>query len=149
MRNSPRSDAFREPSERRRRHDRCLDLRLLPFVVLRELAEEQIGDDEAEHGVAEELERLVVEHAAAGVLVHARPVCQRVFEEPGIPEPVADPVLEPAELVAQRDDAAAGHFLAMRFNQPPGLRRIHLADRHPQLARSAHRDREHGARQPG
>ena len=77
------ADLFREPTQRRRRHDGCLDLRLLPFVVLRELAEEQIGNDEAEHGVAEELERLVVEHAAAGVLVHARPVCERVFEEPG------------------------------------------------------------------
>ena len=36
-----------EPRQRRRRDQRRLELRLLPFVVLRELAEEHVGDHEA------------------------------------------------------------------------------------------------------
>ena len=84
IRKSPSSERFAQPRQRRRRDERRLELRLLPFVVLRELAEEHVGDDEAEHGVAEELHRLVVEHAAAGVLVDARPVRQRVLEQPAV-----------------------------------------------------------------
>src|SRR5690349_11682402 len=58
---------LRQPGERRRRDERGLRLRLLAFVPLGELAEEHIGDDEAEHRVAEKLQRLVVDHAAADV----------------------------------------------------------------------------------
>ena len=96
-----------EPRQRRRRDERRLQLRLLPFVVLRELAEEHRGDDEAEHRVAEELHRLVVEDAAAGVLVHARAVRQRVLEHAAVLEPVADAPLERLELGSERHDAAA------------------------------------------
>ncbi len=98
-------DLLAEPRQRRRRHDRRLQLRLLPFVVLRELPEQHVGDDEAEHRVAEELHRLVVEHAAAGVLVHARAVRQRVLEQAAIAEAVADAPLERLELRAERHDA--------------------------------------------
>ena len=59
-------------------------------MVLGELAEQHVGDDEPEHRVAEELERLVVEDAAARVLVRARPVRQRVLEQPAVVEAVAD-----------------------------------------------------------
>ncbi len=61
-----------------------------------------------EHGVAEELHRLVVEDAAAGVLVHARAVRQRVLEQAAILEAVADAPLERLELRAERDDAVPG-----------------------------------------
>src|SRR2546430_17632440 len=43
-----------------------------------------IGDDEAEHRVAEELERLVVDDAAAHVLVGARGVGHRVLEQAAV-----------------------------------------------------------------
>ena len=90
IRNVAEVDPLAEPRQRGRRHDRRLELRLLPFVVLRELAEQHVGDDEAEHRVAEELHRLVVEDAAAGVLVHARAVRQRVLEQAAVAEAVAD-----------------------------------------------------------
>ena len=96
---------FAQPRERRRRDERRLQLRLLPLVVLRELAEQHVGDDEAEHGVAEELHRLVVEHAAARVLVDARLVRQRVLEQAAVAEAVADPLLERLELRPERHDA--------------------------------------------
>ena len=99
-------DPLAEPRQRRRRDDRRLQLRLLPFVVLRELAEQHVGDDEAEDRVAEELHRLVVEDAAARVLVHARAVRQRVLEQPAIAEAVADGALERLELGAERNDRA-------------------------------------------
>jgi hypothetical protein len=53
--------------ERCRRDDGGLDLRLLPLVVARILAEECVGDDQAEHRVTQELQRLVVGHPARGV----------------------------------------------------------------------------------
>ena len=70
--------------------------------MLRELPEQHVGDDEAQHRVAEELHRLVVEDAAAGVLVHARPMRQRVLEQAAVAEAVADPLLERLELGAER-----------------------------------------------
>ncbi len=80
-------------AERLRRDERRLDLRLLPFVDLGTLLEQRVGDDEAQHGVAEELERLVVGHAARDVFVRARPVRQRVFEQAAIAEAIAQPAL--------------------------------------------------------
>ena len=69
--------------------------------------EEHVGDDEAEHRVAEELERLVVDDAAGGVLVRARPMRQRVLEQAAIAKAIADAPLERGELVANAHDAAA------------------------------------------
>ena len=71
--------------------------------MLRKLAEQQVGDDEAEHGVAQKLERLVVADAAADVLVGARRVRHRVLEQSAIAEAVADRLLQRLELVAQPD----------------------------------------------
>ena len=51
---------------------------------------QHVGHDEAEHGVAEELQRLVVDDAARGVLVRARPMRQRVLEQAEVAELVAD-----------------------------------------------------------
>ena len=82
------------------RDQRRLDLRLLPFVELRILAIERVRDHEPEHGVAEELERLVVDHAAGDVLVRARSMRQRVLEQPAIAEAIAEPRLQLGELVA-------------------------------------------------
>src|SRR6185503_17741649 len=95
------------------RDQRRLQLRLLPLVVLRELAEEHGRDDEAENGVAEELHRLVVEDAAAGVLVDARAVGQRMLEHAAVLEEVADPALERLELRAEGNDPAALDLVAM------------------------------------
>ena len=67
----PELQPFGLARERRRRDQRRLGLRLLPFVELREIAEQHVGDDEAEQRVAEELHRLVVGDAAADVLVRA------------------------------------------------------------------------------
>ena len=58
------SDLLRMPRQRLRRHDRRLHLRLLPFVVAGVLVEQRVGDDEAEHRIAEEFQRLVVGDAA-------------------------------------------------------------------------------------
>ena len=74
-----------QPRQRRRRDDRRLQLGLLPFVVLRKLRGTACRrSTKPEHRVAEELHRLVVEDAAAGVLVHARAVRQRVLEQAAI-----------------------------------------------------------------
>ena len=51
--------------------------------------------------VAEKLQRLVVAHAAADVLVGARGVGHRVLEQAAIAEAVADRLLQRVELVAQ------------------------------------------------
>ena len=51
-------------------HQRGLQLGLVSLFVLRKPPEEQVGDDEAEDRVAEELQRLIVDDAAAGILVH-------------------------------------------------------------------------------
>jgi hypothetical protein len=108
------------PRERLRGDDRRLDLRLLPLVVLGKPAEERLGDHETEHGVAEELERLVVEDAARRVLGRARLVRERVLEQPAVAEAVGDAALEVVELVAQPDDAAAD-VLAVALDDAPRL----------------------------
>ena len=97
---------LRLTGERRRGHERRLHPGFLPLVELGKLAEEQVGHDEAQDGVAEELERLVVDHAAAGILVGPRRMGHRVLEQPAVPEPVVNRAFQRLELVAQRDDAA-------------------------------------------
>ena len=68
---------------------------------------QRVGDDEAEHGVAEELERLVVDDAAGDVFVRARAMRQRVLEQPAIAEAIAQARLELGELVADAHARAA------------------------------------------
>ena len=124
-------DLLPEARQRGRRDDRRLQLRLLPLVVLRELAEQHVGDDEAEHRVAEELHRLVVEDAAAGVLVHARAVRQRVLEQPAVLEAIADAALERLELRAERDDPARAVLVAVAVDDPLGVRGVVGVHRDP------------------
>ena len=52
----PQVHGFREACERGGRHDARLHLGFVALAVSRELMKEQIGDDEPEHGVAQELE---------------------------------------------------------------------------------------------
>ena len=99
----------------------ALSFDFCPSLCCGKLAEQQVGDDEAEHRVAEELQRLVVEDAAAGVLVHARAVRQRVLEQPAILEAIADAPLERLELGAERHDAAgptSSRWLSMMRGAP-------------------------------
>ena len=74
-------DVLREPREGGGGHDAGLDLGLVAFAVRRKPVEQQVGDDEPEHRVAQELERLVVDDAARRVFVRARSVRQRVLEQ--------------------------------------------------------------------
>ena len=123
-----------------------LDLRLLAFVVLRELAEQQVGDDEAEHRVAEELERLVVDDAAAGVLVRARPVRQRVLEQAAIAEAVADAPLRAARARrAERHHLARSALVAMAVDDALRVRGILGVHRDP-TRQLVDRQRERRAR---
>ena len=108
------------PRQRLRRDDGGLDLRLLAFVVVRVLMEQRVGHDQAEHGVAEKLERLVVGHAARRILGRARLVRQRVLEQAAIAEPVVDARLQLVELVAQAHDARAD-VLAMAVDDAARL----------------------------
>ena len=78
--------------------------------MLRELPEQHVGDREPEHRVAEKLHRLVVEDAAARVLVNARAVRQRVLEQAAILEAIADAPLERLELGAKRHDPPGPAF---------------------------------------
>ena len=114
--------------------------------MLRELAEQHVGDDEAEHGVPEELHRLVVEDAAAGVLVHARAVRQRVLEQPAILEAIADAAFERLELGAERDDPARAGLVAVAVDDPLGVRGVVGVHRDPELV---DRQRERRARHVG
>src|SRR5438309_962650 len=61
-------EPLRVARQRLRRHDRRLDLRLLPLVVSGKLPEQHVGDDEPEDCVAEKFERLVVVYAPGQVL---------------------------------------------------------------------------------
>ena len=63
--------------------------------------EEEVADDEAEHGVAEELERLVVADVLLLRLVRVRLVRQRAREKVAPREAVADALLEARQVVLQ------------------------------------------------
>ena len=82
------------------RDQRGADLRLRAFVQVGILAVERFGDDQADDGVAEELERLVVGDAAGDVLVRARSMRQGVLEQVAIGEAMADAALERGERFA-------------------------------------------------
>ena len=71
--------------------------------MLGKLVEQQVGDEEPEHGVAQEFERLVVADAAADVLVCAGRVGHGVLEQPAVAEAIANRLLQGLELVAQPD----------------------------------------------
>src|ERR1043165_4608899 len=82
-------------------HEIRLDLRERPFIDRGKAMEEQVADDEAEDGVAEELERLVVADVALLRLVRVRLVRQRAREELAPREAVADALLETGQVVLQ------------------------------------------------
>ena len=57
---------------------------------LREARHHAVADDEVEHGVAEELEALVVLGARLALLVAPARVAQRLLEQRAVPERVAE-----------------------------------------------------------
>ena len=63
------------------------------------MVEEQVADDEAEDGVAEELEGLVVADVALLRLVRVRLVGERAAQQVAAAEGVADALFELRELV--------------------------------------------------
>ncbi len=112
-----------QPRERRRRDDAGLHLRLVALAVRRKPREQHVGDDEAEHGVAEELERLVVDDAARRVLVRARSMRQRVLEQAEVAELVADALLERPERLAEPAHFGGGGLVEVAGDQLAGPRR--------------------------
>ena len=116
------------PGQRRRGHQRGLDLRLLSLVAVRKLVEQQVRDDEPEDGVAQELERLVVADAPADVLVGARRVGHRVLEQAAVAEAVADRQLQRLELVAQPHHPAVGQLGAVLLDDALRLLGVGLVD---------------------
>ena len=88
--------------------------------------------DEAEQRVAEKLHRLVVDDAAADVLVGARGVGHRVLEQAAIAEAVADRLLQRLELVAQPHHLAVLQLGAVALDD--ALRLLGLARRAPRCA---------------
>ena len=131
---SPSSQPLGQFRQRRRRDEHRLDLRLLPLGGLRERAAQRVGDHQAEHGVAEKLERLVVDDAAARILVRLRLVRERVLEQPAIAKAIAEARLERGKLLRQRHDQAAAHLLAMALDDAHRLFRLVLAHRDARLA---------------
>ena len=133
------------PRQRRGRDDRRLGLRLLPLVVLRKIAEQHVGDDESEQRVAEELERLVVDDAAAHVLVRARGVRHRVLEQPAVAEAIADRLLQRLELVAQAHDLPVLQLGAVRLDDPLRFVRFAFVHRNPDFVEAVDGERENRA----
>ena len=112
---SPRRASGRADTSDARIFDLCA------FVEVGILAIEHFGDDEAEHRVAEELERLVVDDAAGDVLVRARSMRQRVLEQAEIAEAVADARLERGRSLRRRP--------ARRRASPASSRRLSTSRR--------------------
>ena len=114
--------------------------------MLRELAKEHVGDDESEDRVAEELERLVVEDAAAGVLVHARAMRQRVLEQAVIAELVADDPLERLELSTDAGHASVRAVVTVAVDESCRFVGVLLVHRHTEFVdRDGKRGREMSA----
>ena len=134
------------PRQRRRRHQRRLRLRLLAFVELGELVKEQIGDDESEQRVAQELHRLVVDDPAADVLVGARRVRHRVLEQPAVLEAVADRLLQRLELVAETNDLAVLQLGPVALDDPERLVRLAAVDGDAHVVESLDRQGKDGMR---
>ena len=110
---------------------------------------QQVGDDEAEHGVAEKLQRLVVDDAAGRVLVGLGLVGERVLQQPGIAEAVAEPALEGGERLAERQDDAGRHLLAMVGDDAPRLLGKLRRHRDADLDQAVDVEREDGGRRAG
>ena len=109
---------------------------------MRKLAAQSVGDDQSEHGVAEELERFVVDDAAARILVRLRLVRQRVLEQTAIAKPIADALLERDELLRQGHDEAAAHLLAMALDDAHRVLGLVLPHRDERLAHRVDGERE-------
>src|SRR5262249_47728872 len=81
---------------------------------------EHVGDDESEYGVAEELERLVVDDAARRVLVRAGAMRQRVLEQADVVEAMPDASLERAERLADAANFTRGRLVEMARDEIAG-----------------------------
>ena len=73
-----------------------------PFVGQWELVEDQVGDDETEHRVAQKLQRLVVRQLTRTGLVRERAMGQGLVQAPALLEAIAESCFERREIVAQR-----------------------------------------------
>ncbi len=139
-------DGVGRARQRRVRDQRRLDLALLPLVCPGVLLEDEVGDDETQHGVAEELERLVGRVRTTAVLVGPRPMRQRLLEQRAVAESVADLPLQRREVVAQRHHAGAGGRRCVVAQQhAPRLRGLVVGHAHAQLAEERDGHREHAA----
>ncbi len=136
-----------QPPERRGGNHRGLDLRFLALVMLGKLVEQEVGDEEPEHGVAQEFERLIVADAAADVLVCAGRVGHGVFEQPAVAEAIADRLLQGLELVAQPDKLTAPQFCAVALDNALRVAGVVGMNRDANLAERAHGHREQRLRQ--
>src|SRR5262249_21019760 len=94
------ADAGRDLGDRDLAHDLGAGHRQLAFLQRREPLHQHVAGGQAERGVAEELESLVVGHARVRVLVQERLVRQRVLEELAVLERI--PQLRLEKLVASR-----------------------------------------------
>jgi hypothetical protein len=90
----PHLEQARSRRQARRADQVGAHLRERSLVELREVAEEQVADDEPEHGIAQELERLVVPDGGVLGLVRVRLVRQCPAEQVGPLEAVAEPFFE-------------------------------------------------------
>src|SRR5262245_15769503 len=108
--------------------------------------EQEVGDDEAEHRVAEKLERLVIDHAAADILVGARGVSHGVLEQPAVAEAIDDRLLERIELVAQAYHLAGFELGAVAVDDPACLAGILGPDGDPYFAELVDVQRKHRVR---
>ncbi len=135
-----------DAGERGGRDERGLGLRLRAFRVVGELAIEQVGDDESEHRVAQELERLVVDDPAARVLGGTRLVRERVFEQAAVAEHVVQLRLDVAQLRQRRHDQAGAAGIAVAEQHAPGVGHLVLGHADPDLAERRDGEGEHVGR---
>ena len=140
---------LRHLGQRRGRDQVRLDLRLLPFGVGRERAKQRVRHHQAEHGIAQKLQRLVVADAAARVFVRLRPVGQRMLEQPAITEAIADARLERRERLRQRHHDAGPQVLAMTLDDPHRVRRLVGAHRDLGFAERVEREQKQARRRTG
>jgi hypothetical protein len=109
--------------------------------------EQRIGDDQTEHSVAEELQRLVVRDSTRRVFGGARLVRQRMFEQTAVAKAVVDPRLQVVELVAQTHHPRSD-VLAMTVDDAPRVLGCGIRDGHANLPERAHGHRPDSLRVP-
>ena len=112
-------------------------------MEVRELAKQHLGDDEPEHRIAKELQRLVVGDAAARVFLGAGLVRERMFQQPAVAEPVSEAPLQRLELVADGDHGRAIGVRPVRLDKPCRLGRLVGRHGNAHLPQAFHADREH------